>query len=276
MTTKVDWQGQSGKSWAEEWQRTDRSFGGLTDQLMAKASERSITKALDIGCGAGEMSLALGRGHPTAEIVGLDVSEQLIETARERGSHLGNTSFEVADAAAWTPTLAAPDLLLSRHGVMFFEDPVAAFAHLCRIASRDARLVFSCFRTQEENPWAERVEGFLPIGSTIPPDRFSPGPFAFADQPHVAGILQDAGWIDVSFMPCDYAYVAGAGEDPIGDAVSYFLRIGPAARAAASLTQEEKAYFLARLRRYLTNHLDGGIVALRAAAWIVSARPGRR
>ncbi|MFZ1742100.1 MAG: methyltransferase domain-containing protein [Pontixanthobacter sp.] len=276
MATNNEWRDRVGTAWAEEWQRTDRSFGGLTDHLLGKVSERPIMRALDVGCGAGEMSLALARGHSGTEVVGVDISPQLIEVANERGMHLANLSFELGDAGQWQREQFAPDLIFSRHGVMFFDDPVASFAHLARIAAPDARLVFSCFRSIEENPWAERVAGLLPPGLTAAPDRFSPGPFAFADQAHVTGLLQDAGWIDVAFEPVEYAYIAGTGPDAIDDAISYFLRIGPAARAAAQLTDEERAHFLARLRRYLANNADHNIVALRANAWIVSARPGRR
>ena len=276
MSNSNEWRDRVGTAWAEEWQRTDRSFGGLTEHLMAKASERPIMRALDIGCGAGEMSLAMARGHSSAEVIGIDISEKLIGVAQERGLHLSNLTFELGDAGQWSRGSFAPDLIFSRHGVMFFDDPIASFAHLGNLAAPDGRLVFSCFRSIEENPWAERVEGFLPPGSTFPPDRFSPGPFAFADQAHVAGILQDAGWIEVSFLPVDYAYIAGTGPDAVDDAISYFLRIGPAARAAAQLSPDERAHFLARLRRYLTNNLDSNIIALRASAWIVSARPGPR
>lgn len=276
MTSKLDWQGRTGRSWADEWQRTDRSFTGLTDQLVGYASSRPITRVLDVGCGAGEISLALARGHPGAEVIGVDVSDDLIEVARGRGRHLANVSFEVADAAEWSRPGFAPELIVSRHGVMFFPEPVAAFAHLRSIAARDARLLFSCFRDLSENPWAERIESFLPPGTVSPPDRFSPGPFAFADQAHVGGILRDAGWIDVAFIPVDYAFIAGTGPDAVEDAVSYFSRIGPAARAATTLDDDERARFFERLRRFLSNNVDEGIIALRAGAWIVSARPGRR
>lgn len=275
MTSKSDWQTRVGVSWASEWERTDRSFGVLTDQLMSKLSERPIMRALDIGCGAGEMSLALGRGHPGVEIIGVDVSEELVEVARHRGSRLGNVSFEVADAGEWQRDNFAPDLLFSRHGVMFFPDPVASFSHLASIAATDARLVFSCFRALEDNLWAERIESFLPPGSTYPPDRFSPGPFSFADQSHVDGVLRDAGWVDINFIPVDYAYIAGTGPDAVEDAAEFFQRIGPAARASRNLDTNEHAHFLARMRRFLANNVDDGIIALRAGAWIVSARLAR-
>ncbi|MCP5383702.1 MAG: class I SAM-dependent methyltransferase [Sphingomonadaceae bacterium] len=275
MTTKLDWEGRVGRSWASEWQRTDRSFGGLTDQLLGKASVRSVLQALDVGCGAGELSMAMARGHSTAEVVGIDISPELLEVAQQRAGYLPNIDFELGDASNWTRPGFRPDLIMSRHGVMFFDDPVAAFAHLEQIAAREARLVFSCFRSFEENSWADRVAGCLPAGAFVPPDRFSPGPFAFADQAHVRGILGDAGWTDIAFEAIDYAFIAGTGEDAVGDALDYFQSIGPAARAAAGLSPDEKARFLGNLGRYLRNNEEGGIIALRAAAWIVTAKAGR-
>lgn len=275
MTSKLDWEGRVGRSWASEWRRTDRSFGGLTDQLLAKSRARSIRQVLDVGCGAGELALAMARGHSSAEVVGIDVSADLIAIARERTGYLPNLDFDQGDASNWTRYGFSPDLIMSRHGVMFFDDPVAAFAHLESIAASEARLVFSCFRSFEENPWAERVAGCLPAGSVVAPDRFSPGPFAFADEPHVRGILSDAGWSDIAFEAIDYAFIAGSGEDALADALDYFQTIGPAARAAASLSPEEKSRFLGNLGRYLRNNLEDGMIALRAAAWIVTAKAAR-
>src|SRR5690349_18313628 len=177
---RSDWEGRVGRKWADEWRRTDRSFAGLTDRLLARASARPISRALDVGCGAGELSLALGRGHSEAEIIGLDISEDLVEAARERAAHLNNVMFFVADAATWRGSQFSPDLVVSRHGVMFFGDPVGAFTNLAKGAAPNARLVFSCFRDRSENPWAEQVAALLPEG-TIPVEApETPGPFAFA------------------------------------------------------------------------------------------------
>ena len=272
MTDRSEWQGRVGRKWAEEWRRTDRSFAGLTDRLLAAASARPFSRALDVGCGAGELSLALARGHAGAEIVGVDVSADLIETARERGAQLTNVWFEFADAGAWSRAGFAPDLVVSRHGVMFFPEPVDAFRHLCGLAAPGARLVFSCFRDLADNPWAERIAALVPGSGATSSDPHAPGPFAFADRDRVEGILTQAGWREVSFERADFAYVAGTGDDPVSDALSYFLSIGPAARAAAELSDDQRADFIARLRRYLTNNAQGSLVALPASAWIVSAR----
>ena len=84
MTDRSDWEGRIGRKWADEWRRTDRSFAGLTEHLLRKARGGSLDRILDIGCGAGELSLALAREHPDSTVVGIDISEPLIAAARER------------------------------------------------------------------------------------------------------------------------------------------------------------------------------------------------
>ena len=274
MTTRSDWEGRTGAKWADEWRRTDRAFTGLTDRLLGRASARPISRALDVGCGAGELTLALARGHSQAQFVGIDISGELITAARGRGSHLDNARFQVADAGEWTQEGFAPDLVVSRHGVMFFDDPVGAFAHLAEIAAPDSRVVFSCFRDRADNPWATRIAELLPPGAIAPMPSDAPGPFAFADPGRVENILLDAGWRNVTFEAVDFAYVTGTGEDPVADARSFFLAIGPAAAAAVELPSDERSAFLERLERFLESQRDGGLIAFPAAAWIVEAQRG--
>lgn len=272
MTDKAAWQGQVGNAWAAQWARTDRSFAGLTDRLLGRASEHRFERALDVGCGAGELAMALGRGHPHAQVVGVDVSEELVTVARQRGAQLANVTFECSDAAHWPRTGYRPDLLVSRHGVMFFDDPIGAFTHLHELADHEARLVFSCFRSLADNPWAAETTALLPPGTNTPSSPDAPGPFAFADPSRVENILDRAGWCGIGFEAIEFAYVVGCGDDPVDDAMGYLAVIGPVARSAAALGGEDKAAFLARLRRYLERHASGSIVALKAAAWIVTAR----
>lgn len=272
MTDANEWRGRTGGSWAAHWRRTDRSFGPLTEHLLKRTREFAFTSALDVGCGAGELSLALGRGRPHVQVAGIDISPPLIEVARGRGAHLRNVAFEVADAALWQPAEGfAPELLLSRHGVMFFDEPAAAFAHLAEIAALGAGLLFSCFRERAENPFFTEAARLLP-DEEQPPAPGAPGPFAFADRAHVEGILEQAGWRGLAFEPFDFAMIAGAGEDPVADAVEYFTAIGPAARAASELAPAARERFLDRLRALAAANAHQGIVSLRAAAWIVTAR----
>ena len=272
MTVMSEWQGQAGEGWAAEWKRTDRSFGSLTERLLARSREFPFRHALDIGCGAGELTLALARGRPQTRIIGLDVSPPLIAAACSRADNMPNVEFVLADAARWHPADAfTPQLLVSRHGVMFFADPPAAFANLASFAAPGAALLFSCFRRREENPFFTEVGSLLPQ-SNESADAHAPGPFAFADREHVAAILVDGGWSELAFEPFDFAMIAGAGEDPIEDATAYFRRIGPAASALRQMDEPERSRTVDALRRVAQENCRDGVVALRAAAWIVTAR----
>jgi SAM-dependent methyltransferase len=272
MTDANEWRGRVGEGWAAQWRRTDRSFGPLTEHLLKRTREFAFDSVLDVGCGAGELSLALARGRRHVAVTGVDISPQLVEVARERGAHLDNVSFDVADAALWQPSEGfTPDLLVSRHGVMFFDDPVAAFAHLAGKAAPGAGLMFSCFREREANPFFTEIARLLPHPEAPPPPE-APGPFAFADRERVRDILESAGWAQVAIEPYDFAMIAGGGENPVGEAVEYFSIIGPAARAASELDPEPRARFLDRVRELARRNLYEGIVSLRAATWIVTAR----
>lgn len=298
MTSAGDWQGNVGTNWAAEWRRTDRSFAALTPRLLAAVADVPARRVLDIGCGAGEIALSLARARPDATVVGLDLSAPLLAVARERGQGLANLRFEEGDAACWRDEGGRdegardeggrdddgidgggrPDLLVSRHGVMFFDDPAAAFAHLAAIAAPGARLVFTCFRKAAENAWAAEIARLLPPPpppSFPPPSeteqapRVPPGPFAFADPDHVRRVLAD--WREVTLTPVDFSYVAGAGEAPVEDALAFFRRIGPAAAAIRNLPRTARASFEARLDALVRSRLAAGQVIFPAAAWLVTA-----
>lgn len=269
MTGAQEWQGRVGQNWATEWERTDRSFAALTPHLLAAIAPEPGKRIIDIGCGAGELSIALATARPDAQITGIDISADLVDAARGRMAGHPNLSFAVADAASWQAEGAAPDLYVSRHGVMFFTDPPAAFAHLSAIAAPGARMVFSCFRPASENLWATEIARLLPPGRPAPAVEFPPGPFAFADPDHARRCMK--GWRDVSFQPLDFAYVAGSGANPVADALSFFSRIGPAAAAIRTLPDQARAAFERGLLELVQSRHVGGRVCFPAAAWLVTA-----
>lgn len=268
MTTAQDWQDRVGRTWADEWRRTDRSFADLTHRLLDRVADVPGNAVLDLGCGAGELALAIAAARPAARVAGVDISADLIAVAAARAGGLAR--FHCADAGLFVDPAGPADVLVSRHGVMFYADPPAVFAHLADHAAPDARMVFSCFRAAAENPWATL---FAPLfGPAAPPPvaAFPAGPFAFADPAHVARAM--AGWTDLAFEPVDFAYCAGEGVDPVADAVDFFSRIGPAAARLAALDPAARADARAQMAVMLAPFANGGRVVLPAAAWIVTAR----
>ncbi len=271
MTQANEWEGPVGRSWASEWERTDRSFAAMTQHLLRSIAVLPGRAIVDIGCGAGEVSLAVADARPLARVLGIDISADLVASATIRSQGRFNCVFALADATTWQPDRGAPDLYVSRHGVMFFANPVGAFSHLAQVAADGASLCFSCFRSPRENVWASAMGELIGGGGLAPGDPHAPGPFAFADQEYVAGLLHTAGWRDVGFDPVDYRYLAGSGSDPAADALGFFMRIGPAARALRELPEVERRPVIARIERFLVEQSAHGEVAFPAAAWIVTA-----
>lgn len=274
MTEAAEWAGAVGDAWAAEWRRTDRSFSGLAvhlDALIAEVATPDVATALDIGCGAGATSIALATARPGLRVTGIDLSPDLIAVARERGAALPNLGFEqgaVEAVAAGGPPI---DLFVSRHGVMFFPDPLAAFRALRVAASPGAQLVFSCFRAARLNPWAAEIVAAILGGPPPPPADYAPSPFAFADPAFVRSLLTDAGWHPSEPVPVDFAYRAGEGPDPVADALSFFGRIGPAAPALRAASPAERAAMLDRIAHVVERYRAHTTVDFPAAAWLWSA-----
>jgi SAM-dependent methyltransferase len=276
MTNASAWTGPVGRTWADEWRRTDLSFTELTARLLRKIEAVPGERIFDIGCGAGELSLALALARTGSNVLGVDISADLISASRHRSAGMPNVRFEAADVTGWSDPAFAPDLLVSRHGVMFFDDPVDAFVNLRMASAPGANLVFSCFGPFADNAWASELAST--IGSTeLAPfaDRFGPGPFAFADPKRVQTILGRAGWGEVAFTPECFTYIAGGGEDPVAEALAFFRRIGPAAPRLRALPQIERAGAESALRALLERRCVRDRVCFDAMAWIVNARaPG--
>ncbi|MES2337423.1 MAG: class I SAM-dependent methyltransferase [Pseudomonadota bacterium] len=285
MTRRADWTGAVGDVWSAEWRRTDRSFADLSrhlDAAILDAVPAAPFTALDIGCGAGGTSLSLAAARPDARIVGIDLSAGLVEVARARATRtensplaaaptapVGQVAFHVGDASVAAPGLGPFDLLYSRHGVMFFDDPVPAFTALRGSARSGAGLVFSCFAHWADNDFARAIAAAI---EAPPPIAGAPGPFAFADTAHVAAILAAAGWRDAQPRGVPFAYRAGEGDDAQADALSFFRRIGPAAAILRTAAPADRAGLLARIAAVIADHHVGNAIDFPALAWIWSAR----
>lgn len=277
MTSAGDWTGRVGHVWAAEWQRTDRSFSDLARHLDAAIAQVAPDsgRAIDIGCGAGTTSLALAAIRPELAITGIDLSEELVAVARERLADrrlqvpdaLPNLHFRCGDAVALAQEAEPADLIISRHGLMFFSDPVRALAAIRAGARGGAKLVFSCFDDRARNRFATIADEAT--GTAPPPaSGHSPGPFAFSDMDRVASWLIAAGWHVDNAARVAFDYVAGEGDDPVADALSFLSRIGAAARPLAEATTGKREEMLARLAVALAEHRVGDRVILPASAWI--------
>jgi SAM-dependent methyltransferase len=274
----ADWNGRSGERWVLNQARLDHMLADFGDAAIRAAAPGKGEHVLDIGCGAGTTSLALaGLVGPGGHVQGVDISQPLIARARENAPAGVPVAFEAADAATASLPQAAFDLLFSRFGVMFFDDPVAAFAHLRLALKPRGRLAFVCWRSMAENGWVglpmAAVQGIVP--PPAPPGPEAPGPFAFGDRARVMRILTSAGFGDIALTPFDHPVPFGLGEGraaAIEDALEMAFEIGPLSRALADQPDAISTRAAAALRAAFAERPGERSVLLDGAAWIVTAR----
>ncbi|MBD0271483.1 MAG: methyltransferase domain-containing protein [Acetobacteraceae bacterium] len=274
------WNSPVSAGWLAEQERFDALFAPLTEAALDLAAPLPGERAVDVGCGCGATVLTLARRvGPGGGVLGLDVSERLVGRARERIAEAGLGAVarvELADAAL-RPFAPEADLLFSRFGVMFFADPVAAFANLRRASRPDGgRMVFAAWRPLAENPWfsiplrAARARVALP--EEAPPEPGAPGPFAFDDAERVRGILDAAGWRGVEIVPHDTVLrLAGPGQ--VEEAARGAARVGPLARALAGAGEEVRRAAETAAAEALRPFDGPEGVSMPGAVWFVSARP---
>jgi len=252
-------------------------LGPVDDRLFASASVQSGERAIDVGCGCGATTIALARRvAPGGHVLGLDISEQMLVRARERARTELSVTFALADATTYEFAPGAADLAISRFGVMFFADPVTAFANLRKGLRTGGRLVFACWRAAKLNPWVtlplrEAQKHAPPMPETGPED---PGPFAFASEERVRKILADAGYRDIALAPHDFELDIAGGRG-LDAAVDTAVSIGPASRILQDQSEDVRAAAAADIRAALLPHARGDVVPLGVATWIVAAvNPG--
>jgi SAM-dependent methyltransferase len=266
------WNGEAGRRWTEIQESQDRFLSAFTDMLLAAAAPKPGEAALDIGCGAGDTTLRVAA--VTGRALGLDISEPMLARARERAAKAGSPAhFTLADATSHDLSAEAADLALSRFGVMFFAEPVRAFANLRRGLKPGGRLAFVCWRDPELNPWQmvpfEAARKHLPGAQLPSPDE--PGPFAFRSADKVRGILEAAGFGDIRLDSRETALdIADA--KGVEEAVAKSLSIGLTSRALADRPEAIRAAVIAELRLALAAHAQGASVPLTGRVWLVQAR----
>ena len=267
------WNGQGGHTWVARQQHTDITLAQVSEALLALAAPRSGERVLDVGCGCGASTLQFARAvGTTGRVLALDISAPMLAEARARAETAGIANVDWREADAATAELDEFDLLASNFGLMFFGEPVPAFAHMHRAAGPGARMAFVSWRSLAENPWIGVP--MLAVAPHLPPrpkaDPQAPGMFAFADSQRVSWILTAAGWAPPRFDKLDLDLDIAAGRG-LEEAVVQSTRIGAVSSWLRGQPAEVVAAAVASIREALAPHRDGASVRLPGAAWLVSS-----
>ncbi|MBS4001873.1 MAG: methyltransferase domain-containing protein [Afipia sp.] len=274
----ANWNGQSGKRWLAHQARLDARMAVFGQAAIKAAAPATGERVLDVGCGAGASSLALAACvGAEGQVLGLDISEPLIDRARALAPNEAPVLFRVADASSAELPESAFDLLFSRFGVMFFDDPTGAFAHMRRALKPSGRVAFVCWRSAAENDWVRlpmaAIKGIIPPMG--PPDPEAPGPFSFGDRGRIAHILTAAGFTNIAITPFDASLPFGEGatrDAAIDDAVKMTLDVGPLSRVLADQPDDIRARASVAVRAAFAGRPGDQSVMIDSATWIVTAR----
>jgi SAM-dependent methyltransferase len=259
------WNAEAGQSWAAEAARLDVLLAPFATLALEALAPPAGERVLDIGCGAGATTRALAAMG--CDAVGVDVSAPLLATAERLG---GGARYLLADAGV-DPLPGPFDGAISRFGVMFFEDPPAAFAHIRAAMKPGGRLSFVCWGPLEENAWATApMAAAAPHLPALPPPPpvGAPGPFGLSRPGQAEAILAAAGWRAAKATAWKGKYSLGASPE---DAVDMALKIGPLARVLRE-NPNARASVLPDLLNLFRRHHSQSCVQFAASIWIVTAK----
>ncbi len=268
---KEFWNGPGGEAWVTGQETLDAAMRPVTEVLLRAAAVSKSDIVTDIGCGTGETTLEIAK--QAASALGVDVSAPMLALAKDRAAKLGlaNVQFEQRDVQT-EELQSGATLATSRFGVMFFEDPVAAFANIRRQMSDDGRLCFACWKAPRVNTWVSLPMSVVRqhIEVDAPADPRAPGPFAFADEEYVRSVLKGAGWKNVGLEPVEFDMAWG---DSPEAAAHGLIERGPLRRifvGDSSVPEETKQTIIKGIEDALPASKDG--IFLKGAIWIVTAK----
>ncbi|ACB94185.1 class I SAM-dependent methyltransferase [Beijerinckia indica] len=288
------WNGLAGEKWSLYQALLDAAFAPLTQALIEAAHLSGDETIYEIGCGCGDLSLALAaKLRAQGKVIALDISKPMLARAVERTQEAGATEaqklqFIAADAMTYRFEPLA-DLVTSRFGVMFFADPLAAFKNIRLGLKPQGRLAILCWCPLEENPWVKQLyDSVIDLAPPLPADLAAkcampspdvPGPYAFSDPKLVCDLLTKAGFTHVratrvaELLPLGEA--PAQAEDPIQAAVEAALPLvvntGPVAALMREADAQLRAEIKARLRSTLATCVSAGKIELGGACWLYEA-----
>ncbi|MGW7440645.1 class I SAM-dependent methyltransferase [Streptomyces sp. NPDC054849] len=274
-TTQAEaWNGYEGEQWARSQDRWDAVNDGFNQPLLDAAGIAETDCVLDVGCGAGRTTRLAARRASRGQALGLDLSGPMLAQARESAvrERVENVSFVQGDVQVHAFDAGGFDAVISRYGMTFFADPVAAFANLHRALRPGGRLAFICAAEAEANQWFEvlaSLEAIVPLGGFGKAG--DPGMFSLTDPDRIRTLVTAGGFTDVDVQRIEVPGNWGADAQ---DAAAFLLDSGPGRHLLSQVTPQQQTKARPVLTDALGRYEADGAVWLRSSSWMVTAVRG--
>jgi len=265
------WDGAEGAYWADNAPSFERTTGHFWARLRELVPVAPDERAIDIGCGNGASSCDLAQSAPDGGVLGIDLSQRMLENCRQRAAANGitNAEFVHGDAQVYAFEPGAATLAVSSFGCMFFADPVAAFRNIGTGLAGDGRIALLAWREFDRNEWVKSPRAAL--APELPPPPPGVGPFAWANADLAHAALSDAGFGDIDLTSLDGVADMGADVDA---AYRFMSSVGFVRGLLEQVEPESRDERLARLRAELERRATPDGVVFPASAWLITASVG--
>lgn len=269
------WNGGESVHYVTHADRYDRQLAMFTAALLHRAALAADDVVLDVGCGCGVTTLMIA--DRVRRVLGLDISHPLVEIGNHRALDAGvaNADFVVADAQTHEFADGEFTLVVSQFGLMFFDDPEAAFANLRRSLAPGGRLSFVCWQDLEANEWLSIVARAVARYCDLPDfggRAGGPGMFALKHPEETTALLEATGFGEVEIEPVATTVLL-AGGGTVEESLEFLLGMGMVRGLLGRLADDERELAIEEIRSVLAERHEREVgVTLGAAGWLVAAR----
>ena len=268
------WSGKGGDIWVERQNAMDTMLSPLGEAALNKLNLNEGENVLDIGCGCGHTTLNIAkRISPDGQVTGLDISKPMLKRAKESANEMSisNASFNCVDVQTDDIGEEVYSAAFSRFGVMFFEDPIAAFHNINKSLITGASLSFVCWQSPALNPWQslfiEAVKKYVDLPS--PPPR-SPSPFAFMESEYVSSILEESNFQNIMIEGHEAEVNMFSGRS-LSDSVKDYISINPVVSGMLKdSTEQEKTEIINSAIEAFSPYYSAKGLMFPSATWLVT------
>ena len=267
------WNKGIGQKWVKKDNSMNERFAILTEEFFARANIIKNDKVLDIGCGGGitsfEASKLVGKD---GYVLGADISNILLDLARRNYSNIANLEFKYCDVQNYNFEKNVFSKVISRFGVMFFENPIAAFKNIYNSIQDGGSLHFVCWTNVMENEFFTAAANVIikHLNREFPEITQAPGPFAFSEKKYVKQILNASGFKNIKVNKIYTSLSTNDDAEKDGDLL---FNIGFAGRLLSeeNLSEEELSNIKGKIIKLSQNRQVNGKMTYRACLNFVSA-----
>ena len=270
-TTEMDeyWNEAGGRKWVNNLLRIEKTLEPIGSKMLEVMREEANVKVLDVGCGGAELAAKtaslLGQG---SEVIASDISQHILDEAK-RNQSSANLRFLQCDVENYDFEPHLFDVVISRFGVMFFENPLKAFTNINRSMKNGGRLNLLVWKTFDENLWMKvpASAAFKILERPEPPKEGEPGPFSLCDSDAFGEMLSAAGFDDITFVSNKLNLNLGS----LNEAVQLMTQLGPAAKPYGEAPSDLQKQARESMEAVLSQHESASGVLLPSAFWLVRA-----